>query len=54
MISSMSATPSLLPNPGILGLKMMAEEYLALGETPERTESLNGVVIARRTSQDTA
>lgn len=41
----MSAARSLHPYSMLLGLKMTAEEYLALGETSERTELLNGVVV---------
>ena len=42
----MSAARSLYPYPSLLGLTMTAEEYLALGETRERTELLNGVVTS--------
>jgi Uma2 family endonuclease len=42
----MSAARSLYPYSSLLGLTMTADEYLALGETPERTELLNGVVIS--------
>ena len=41
----MSAARSIYPYSSLVGLKMTAEEYLALGETHERTELLNGVVI---------
>ena len=47
--SDMSAARVLYPYPpfpSMVGLKMTAEEYLALGESSERTELLNGVVVS--------
>lgn len=41
----MSAAPSIYPRYGLAGLRMGAEEYLALGKTPERCELFHGVVV---------
>lgn len=41
----MSAWPSNLAEMGYHGLIMTADEYLALGETSERYELINGVVV---------
>jgi Uma2 family endonuclease len=41
----MSAAPKWPPGTGLHGLRMTADEYLALGETQERYELVDGVVI---------
>lgn len=41
----MSAAPRYPAEFGIVGLRMTAEEYLALGETEERTELIEGLVV---------
>jgi Uma2 family endonuclease len=41
----MSAAHSLPPEYGLAGLRMRADEYLAIGETQERYELIDGVVV---------
>lgn len=41
----MSAAPRFDPELGYVGLKMTADEFLALGETQERYELIDGVVV---------
>jgi Uma2 family endonuclease len=41
----MSAAPRYPVEEGIVGLRLTAEEYLSLGETQERTELIEGVVV---------
>jgi Uma2 family endonuclease len=41
----MSAAPRFDPTIGIAGLRMSADEYFRLGELPDRTELVHGVVV---------